>query len=511
MKILCLALNSRYVHSNLALGYLVELARGEGHEADLKEYTINMNLREILLDCDFQNYDVICLSLYIWNGRQMLDLVKDMRAVHPKAIYFLGGPEATSRVEEYLPYCDGVVMGEGESPWKSFLAHPNSSSHWRGIRRDEQYVPQNKEEKLDFPYPYFQIPGQKIIYYESQRGCPFGCSYCMSGSTGVRFRPMSLVKKDLLYFIEQEVPLVKFVDRSFNINMQRALEIIHFIKKHDIGKTSFHMELAPHLLPQVLEDALRDVRKDLFQVEIGIQSVEDEVNRLARRNLFYLKYRDRLESFIQSFPGHVHLDLICGLPGSTFDNIRWSHLELSQLKPDFIQLGFLKVMPGTLLYEEKEQYGICCSAQAPYEVLETKDLPFSTLKLLKAIERMMDLYPREEIPMTMDYLTTHRGAFDVYWWMAEHFPKHRLYEKLSLENRLLLLGEFSPQVVRETLELDYRRKRRNRRYLFFPGREEKENSTLLSYYDGVGLSHEPVFYQIDYETQGLRREENHDS
>lgn len=507
MKILCLALNSRYVHSNLALGYLVELGRREGHEVDLKEYTINMNLREILLDSDFESYEVICLSAYIWNGRQLLDLLKDMRKVHPKAIYLLGGPEASSSVHSYLPFCDGVIMGEGETPFKHFLAHADEPEKWIGISYGKHLAPMHREEVLDFAYPYFQLQGHQIIYYESQRGCPFGCSYCMSGSTGVRYRPMGLVKKDLQVFIEQEVPLVKFVDRSFNINLPRALEMISFIKKMDRGKTSFHMELAPHLLPQALLDAFRDAREGLFQVEVGIQNIENEVNYLSNRNIFYPKYKERLKEFIDLFPGHVHLDLICGLPGSTFDNIRSSYEELASLEPDFIQLGFLKLMPGTLLYQQKESFGILASSEAPYEVLATNDLSFSAVKLLKSIERMMDLYPEEDIPMTLDYLTRKRGVFDVYWWMAEHFPKDKLFERHSLENRLLILGEFSDQVVKETLELDYRRKRRNRRHLFFRGRMDKETNQLMSYYDGEGLVEDPVYYQIDYDKQLVYREE----
>ena len=510
MKILFLALNSRYVHSNLALGYLTQIAKENAHEADLKEYTINMNLREILLDSDFESYDVICLSSYIWNGRQNLDLLKDMQAVHPKAIYLLGGPEASSRVHDYLPYCDGIIMGEGETPFKSFLLHPFDPSLWKGISYADKLAKMHREDELDFLYPYFQIKGQQLIYYESQRGCPFGCSYCISASTGARYRPMSLVKADLLHFIKKEVPLVKFVDRSFNINIQRALEIIGFIKKHDQGKTCFHMEVAPHLLPEAFVDALCNVRDGLFQVEIGIQSIENEVNFLANRNIFYPKYKEKLKNFIERFPGHVHLDLICGLPGSTFNNIRASHLELSSLNPDFIQLGFLKLMPGTLLYSQKEQFGIVSSSEAPYEVLKTRDLSFSGMKLLKAIERMMDLYPAEEIPKTMEYLTRERGAFDVYWWMAEHFPRERLFERLSLENRLLVLGEFSPEIVKETLELDYRRKRRNRRFLFYRGRENKEEGTLLSYYDGESLTEEAVNYIVDYEKQEVRLEESHD-
>jgi radical SAM superfamily enzyme YgiQ (UPF0313 family) len=507
MKILLLALNSRYVHPNLALGYLSEIAKEEGHEVDLKEYTINMQPREILLDSDFENYEVICFSVYIWNGDFVKKLLREMRMIHPEGIYLCGGPEVMGRPMDYLCLCDGVVMGEGESPFRSFLKNPGDSSQWKSISTKGYLAPINREEILDFPYPHSQTKNKTIVYYEAQRGCPFSCSYCMSGSTGVRYRPMELVKKDLLLLIESEIPLVKFVDRSFNVHLRKSLEIIEYIKDRDRGKTSFHMELAPNLLGGELIEALKGVREDLFQVEIGIQSTDDEVNKKVYRSLLYSKYKEELKEFIKAFPGHVHLDLISGLPGTTFENIRKSHLELESLGGDFIQLGFLKLMPGTKLFEEREIQGILASSFAPYEVLKTVELSYSELKLLKIIERMMDLYPKEDIPISFEYLSRNRGAFDVYHWMAQHFPKDKIYHRHSLENKLEILGDFSGSLIKETLELDYAKKRRNRRFLFFPGRKSPGGESILSYYDGEGLAQKSVNYRIDYEKQLLCREE----
>lgn len=508
MKILLLALNSRYVHPNLALGYLSEIAKEKGHEADLKEYTINMQPREILLDSDFENYELICFSVYIWNGDFVKKLLSEMRSIHPKGVYLCGGPEAMASPGDYLEFCDGVVMGEGESPFRSFLENPQDQSQWKSISTKGNMAGINREESLDFSYPHSQALGKTIVYYEAQRGCPFSCSYCMSGSTGVRYRPMELVKKDLLALIEGEIPLVKFVDRSFNVHLSKSLEIINFIKDHDRGKTSFHMELAPNVLGGELIKAFKDVREDLFQIEIGIQSTDDQVNKNVYRTLLYSDYKEKLKDFILAFPGHVHLDLICGLPGSTFENIRKSHLELESLEGDFIQLGFLKLMPGTRLYKERKTHEILASSFAPYEVLKTAQLSFSELKLLKIIERMMDLYPKEDIPLTMEFLTRHKGAFDVYHEIAKSFPRDKVYQRHSLESRLEILGAFSGELIKETLELDYAKKRRNRRFLFFPGRKSPGGESILSYYDGEGLGENLLNYRIDYQNQLLSREEN---
>lgn len=507
MKILLLALNSKYVHSNLALGYLSEIAKEEGHRVDLKEYTINMQPGEILYDSNFEEYDVVCFSVYIWNGEFTKKLLTEMRKVHPKGIYLCGGPELTGNFPEFLPLCDGLVLGEAETPFRSFLQNPFDKSKWQGISSKKNIFAPNREEQLDFSYPHSQVEGKKIIYYEAQRGCPFSCSYCMSGSSGVRYRPMELVKKDLLTLIEAGLPLVKFVDRSFNVDLQKSLEIIQFIKDNDRGKTSFHMELAPNLLGGEFNQIFRDVREDLFQVEIGIQSTDDVVNKKVYRTLFFSKYRDKIKEFIEVFPGHVHLDLICGLPGSTFENIRKSHLELELLGGDFIQLGFLKLMPGTKLYEERKTHGLIASSFAPYEILATKELSFSELKLLKAIERMMDLYPKEDIPITLEVLSRNKGAFDVYYDIAKHFPKEQIYLRHSLENRLEILGNLYGDLIKETLELDYSRKRRNRRFLFFPGRKSSKGKRILSYFDGKSLSKKETYYQIDYDKQLLYKEE----
>lgn len=508
MKILLLALNSRFIHPNLALGYLQKIAHEEGHQADLKEYTINMQPRDILLDSNFEKYEVICFSVYIWNGEYVKKLLGEMRLIHPRGIFLCGGPEILGRTDEYLRLCDGIIMGEGESPFRRFLRGPKDRERWQNISTPGRYAPINREENLDFPYPIEQARGKSIVYYEAQRGCPFSCSYCMSGATGVRYRSMDLIKQDLLALIEAQVPLVKFVDRSFNIHLEKALDIIAFIREADRGKTSFHMELAPNLLRGDFLRAFEGARDGLFQVEIGIQSTDDEVNKKVYRNLFYSHYKDELKRFIEVFPGHVHLDLICGLPGSTYENIRKSHLELESLGGDFIQLGFLKLMPGTRLFEEKENYGLIASSFPPYEVLETSDLSFQELKSLKAIERMMDLYPKEEIPMTFSYLCREKGAFDVYEEMARKFPKEKLYQHLSLESRLEILGDISSNLIKEILELDYARKRRNKRFLFFPGRKSPGGEKIKSYYDGGGLSEKEQTYRIDYDKQLLIREEN---
>ncbi len=509
MKILLIGINSRYVHPNLALGYLKEIAKQYGLSPDLKEYTVNMQPRDILLDSGFENYDGIAFSAYIWNGDYVKKLAWEMRLIHPGAIYLCGGPEVLGGLDDYLDIFDGVIMGEGESPFRSFLESPYDRTGWKNISYKGNLTEINREMVLDFSYPHDEARDKTIVYYEAQRGCPFACSYCMSGSTGVRYRPMELVKDDLLKLIENEIPLVKFVDRSFNVHLDKAMEILDFIKKNDRGKTSFHMELAPNLLTEEFREFFRDLRPGLFQVEIGVQSTQDIVNKKVYRNLLYSSYRDDLKKFIEVFPGHVHLDLISGLPGSSFENIRSSYIELESLGGDYIQLGFLKLLPGTRLYNEKDQHAIEASSFAPYEVLETKDISFAELKLLKTIEKMMDLYPREDLPLTMEYLTRERSSFDVYWRLAEKFPRDKVYSKMSLESRFEILGNISGEVIRETLELDYARKRRNQRFIFFPGRKRPGGQYIESYYDGSRLSDKKTLYRIDYE-EGLLAKEKDD-
>ena len=501
MKILLMAINAKFIHRNLALDQLLAICQEKNVSVKLHEANISQGVRDILLSCDFESYDAIFFSVYLWNESMVRELAEDMKRTKPSLMLFAGGPQAYSRKEDFLPLFDGVIMGDGEAPFVSILENPFQPSAWQHVSTAEIEAPLYFEKNIDrWPSPKV-IAHNQILYYESSRGCPYRCSYCLSAGTPLVLRDLSRVREDLARFIEAEVRLVKFVDRSFNADLSRALEILSMIKSMDRGKTTFHLELTPVGLSQDLLDSLKEARKGLFRYEIGIQSVDDHVNLQVERPFKKRLYWPALEKFMREAPGEKHLDLIVGIPGSTLENIKSSLNALGSLYPEELQLGFLKVLPSTPLGDQAAALGIVSGSRPPYEVLSTPDLSFQEIKFLKRIEQRMDLFNPSAIPFTLPLLLQEYSTFDLFSRLAEELPDLR---RVTFARRLQALAScFPSELIRESLEIDYLRKRRSPRSLFFPERfkgYEKGKAIYEGYFDGKNLLKKPITIRIDHQT-----------
>ena len=407
MKILLAACNAKYIHSNLAVYDLKAYSSDYDKEVLLREYTINQPKDEILKDIYGSGADVVCFSCYIWNISFVRELIRDLDKILPETAFWAGGPEVSYDAEKFLtemPEMTGVLVGEGEKTFHDLLEYyidgKGSLGEIRGIAyRDGEEIRHNGWRELmnlseiPFVYQHLEEFENRIIYYESSRGCPFSCSYCLSSiDKKLRFRDLELVKKELQFFLDHKVPQVKFVDRTFNCKHEHAMAIWKYILEHDNGVTNFHFEVSADLLRDEEMDLMAKMRPGLIQLEIGVQSTNPETIRAIHRHMDLDKLKrcvDRVHSFRNI---HQHLDLIAGLPYEDYDTFHRSFNDVYQMKPDQLQLGFLKVLKGSLMQGEAEKYGIVHKEKEPYEVLSTNWLPYGDVLKLKAVESMVEVY-----------------------------------------------------------------------------------------------------------------------
>lgn len=458
MKSCFVALSAKFIHSSLGLQVMASLA-GAYDEVSYVELSVNQTARELLRQIpEAERY---FFSAYIWNRSLCLHLMRDLRRLYPHCHIYVGGPEGRAQPEDYLQAADGIIIGEGESVLIDLLEGRDNVHIYRG---GELPAP-NREKRLDYRYPFEYLQDNKIVYYETQRGCPYRCSYCMSATDqGLVYAPMDKVKADLMQFIERGVPLVKLVDRTFNSDEARALELLRFLIENQ-GSTRFHFELAPYLLSDALLEVLAE-GADLFQVEIGFQAFQKHVLHAIDRPSYSDRALRQLEKLMK-LPLHRHVDLIVGLPNMGMKDIRETFNYLYALNPDELQLGFLKLMPATPLYDKAEQYGLVASSEPPYEILRTPQLSFAELNHLKAIEQVAELLNGRDYPFTMGYLLNTATAFDVYDRLAQALP----VAQTTLENRLRQIADvMADPLLAHYLELDYHRLRRHRKELFGLGR-----------------------------------------
>ena len=407
MKILLAACNAKYIHSNLAVYDLKAYSSDYDKEVLLREYTINQPKDEILKDIYGSGADVVCFSCYIWNISFVRELIRDLAKILPETAFWAGGPEVSYDAEKFLtemPEMTGVLVGEGEKTFHDLLEYyidgKGSLGEIRGIAyRDGEEIRHNGWRELmnlseiPFVYQHLEEFENRIIYYESSRGCPFSCSYCLSSiDKKLRFRDLELVKKELQFFLDHKVPQVKFVDRTFNCKHEHAMAIWKYILEHDNGVTNFHFEVSADLLRDEEMDLMAKMRPGLIQLEIGVLSTNPETIRAIHRHMDLDKLKrcvDRVHSFRNI---HQHLDLIAGLPYEDYDTFHRSFNDVYQMKPDQLQLGFLKVLKGSLMQGEAEKYGIVHKEKEPYEVLSTNWLPYGDVLKLKAVESMVEVY-----------------------------------------------------------------------------------------------------------------------
>ena len=411
MKILLAACNAKYIHSNLAVYNLKSCSGEYSSRVVVKEYTINQIRDDILKDIYLEQPDVVCFSCYIWNISFVRELVPDLKKILPQVEFWAGGPEVSYDAVEFLkknPAFFGVMVGEGEETFHELVGYyierkPETLSGIRGVAfRDENkgrdIVHTGWRELMDLskvPFAYSNLTEFKnrIIYYESSRGCPFSCSYCLSSiDKKLRFRDIELVKKELQFFIDNKVPQVKFVDRTFNCKHDHAMEIWRYITENDNGITNFHFEISADLLRAEELALMKTMRPGLIQLEIGVQSTNPQTIKAIRRTMDFEKLKGIVEQ-IHSFGNiHQHLDLIAGLPYEGYDSFHKSFCDVYALRPEQFQLGFLKVLKGSHMMEMTGEYQILYKDREPYEVLSTAWMTYGEILRLKMVESMVEVY-----------------------------------------------------------------------------------------------------------------------
>ena len=411
MKILLAACNAKYIHSNLAVYNLKSCSGEYSSRVVVKEYTINQLRDDILKDIYLEQPDVICFSCYIWNISFVRELVPDLKKILPQVEFWAGGPEVSYDAVEFLkknPAFFGVMVGEGEETFHELAGYyierkPETLSEIRGVafrdeNKDRDIVHTGWRELMDLskvPFAYSNLTEFKnrIIYYESSRGCPFSCSYCLSSiDKKLRFRDIELVKKELQFFIDNKVPQVKFVDRTFNCKHDHAMEIWRYITEHDNGITNFHFEISADILRAEELALMKTMRPGLIQLEIGVQSTNPQTIKAIRRTMDFEKLK-RIVEQIHSFGNiHQHLDLIAGLPYEGYDSFHKSFCDVYALHPEQFQLGFLKVLKGSHMMEMTGEYQILYKDREPYEVLSTAWLTYGEILRLKMVESMVEVY-----------------------------------------------------------------------------------------------------------------------
>lgn len=491
MKILLTALNSKYIHSNLAIYSLKayadavlgsdmgasECLHGSGDRAselsaiEIAEYTINQPLSRIMADIYRKNPKLLFLSCYIWNRSEIMQLAEDLGKVMPGTDIWLGGPEVSYDAEETLnelPLIKGIIRGEGEKPFTEIVRAYFADNTTR-TRVDEELknisdltfreasggiicTPQSRRMDFDsvpFPYENFDEFNNRIIYYESSRGCPFRCSYCLSSvDKSLKFRSPELVKDELKRFLDSKIPQVKFIDRTFNCNHKHAGEIWRFIRDNDNGITNFHFEVAADLMNDEELELLGSMRAGQVQLEIGVQSTNIRTLTEINRPMDFGKVCEIVTKLKSGNNIHLHLDLIAGLPFEDMQSFRLSFNDVFALRPHQLQLGFLKVLKGSPMESGSEKYGLRYTEAAPYEVLQTRWISYGELTALKSVEEMVDIYYNSgQFMRTVELLL---GEFDDAFGFFEalalwHQKKGLELINLSRNSRYEMLLEFGSE------------------------------------------------------------------
>lgn len=490
MKFLLVGINAKYIHSNPAI-YSLKAYAGEefAQNVELAEYTINNRKDEILADLFCRKPDVIGFSCYIWNFVLIQELLQEIPKLLPDTDIWLGGPEVSfdglTLLNQY-PGVTGIMYGEGEQTFKELLVYYDRTIGNDGGCKSEKDktdelrkvkglilrsgITQQRElldmDTLPFLYDNLDAFANKIIYYESSRGCPFRCSYCLSSiDKSVRIRNFSSVKQELKFFLEQKVPQVKFIDRTFNCNHEHAMNIWKYIIENDNGVTNFHFEIAADIMTKEELFLLKQMRPGLVQLEIGVQSTYEptlrEINRFVNTAHIAMVVRELREK--ENI--HIHLDLIAGLPFEDYKTFAHSFDDVYGMEPEQLQLGFLKVLKGSPMEEKAAQYGIVYQSMPPYEVLYTKWLTYGQLLRLKQIEEMVELYYNSnQFRQTLKVLVTcFEGPFAMFEALAAYFEEKGYFVQTPARSyRYMVLLDFACKVdadredmYRELLTYDY--------------------------------------------------------
>ena len=450
MKTVLVAINAKYIHSNLAVYSLRSYARTFGYAPELLEFTINQQKDQILKGIYEAKPDLLCFSCYIWNLSYVEEIIEDIKKILPKITIWAGGPEVSYDAPQFLkrhPEVDGIMCAEGEKTLTELIRYYESEkSQGKSLDEINGIVYQENRtihqtplrdimnmDDLVFPYEDLKDFEHKIIYYESSRGCPFSCSYCLSSiDKKLRFRSFSLVEKELEFFLAHKVPQVKFVDRTFNCKKSHAIAIWTYIKEHDNGITNFHFEVAADLLTEDEIALIQTMRPGLIQLEIGVQSTNEKTLAEIHRKTDFEEITRKVKAVQKGENVHQHLDLIAGLPYENYESFGRSFNDVYALKPEQLQLGFLKVLKGSYMAEAAEGYGCVHKAKPPYEVLGTRWLSYKEILKLKGVEEMVEVYYNsgqfQKTIRAMEHLF--ETAFSMYEELADFYEKNG-YNEIS--------------------------------------------------------------------------------
>ena len=484
MKILLVAVDAKFIHTNLAVYSLKAYSDKYSEHIHIAQYSINHTEEQILRGIYLEGADIVAFSCYIWNINMILRIIKSLKKVQPQVKIWFGGPEVSYYPKDYLDKnisLDGIVVGEGEETFFELagyylegdkklsnikgVAYKNSALLHAEEKGTEDIITINSTRDFisldDIPFAYKDMEKlkNKIIYYESSRGCPYSCSYCLSSAhKGVRFRNLDLVKSELKIFLEYKVPQVKFVDRTFNCNKDHAMEIWRFIKEQDNGITNFHFEITADLLSEEELKLLESLRPGLVQLEIGVQTTNPDTVKAIKRRVDFLTLSDKVKRINKANNIHQHLDLIAGLPLEDFSSFEKSFQDVYQLRPNQLQLGFLKVLKGSIIENECSEYGIVYNNEPPYEVLYTKHLTYNEIIELKGICDMVEVYYNSgQFAYSLEYMDHYfETPMQLYYALYNYYISKDIYSLAHSRMRRydILLEFFTEYIASENSSLE---------------------------------------------------------
>lgn len=469
MKVLLTTLNSKYIHTNLALRYLKRTIEDK-YDVEVKEFTINEHNSDILREIIIMNADIIAFSCYIWNIEQVLKLASDIKKINDNVKIILGGPEVSYTAEDILnkhKYIDYVISGEGEEAFPKLIDRIGRGEE---VENDFGFQIVENLENVKSPYEEFDEEDykNKLVYYETSRGCPFKCSYCLSSTTkGVRFFPIERVKEELVKFFKANVRTIKFLDRTFNVNTKRTLEIWKFIVENNINSIC-HFEIEPILINDEMLEFLKTVPKGMFNFEIGVQTTNKETLRAIDRNDDIERAFEVIKKLKEYDNIHLHLDLIAGLPKENYESFKKSFNDVYSLNSEVIQLGFLKLLHGTKIRNTIEDEEYVFSDNSPYEIFSNKYISYNEILELKKIEHVLEIYKNSgRFERSLNYLSP-ENPFDFYKSLAEYWEKHGYFNrKVSGEEAFDILNNYvGTDLFSDILKLDYVEKYSTRREWF---------------------------------------------
>lgn len=459
-KTLLVAVNAKYVHTNIAVRYISRYCKARGMECDFSEFTINEPKNNVLAKLYQADCDAYGFSCYIWNIGYIIELCKSLKKLRPNRKIFLGGPEVSFDGEELLNnfhFIDYVICGEGETAvLKLISAFPDK----------RQIIYGKKLENMDeLPFPYTDddlkrvADGEKLVYYETSRGCPFSCSYCLSSvDAGVRFLPVERVKAEIEKLVKNKVQTIKFVDRTFNADKKRTKEIWEHCLSLE-GETNFHFEIGADLLTDELVDMLKAEGGRKFQLEVGVQTTNKRTISEISRTMNLEVLKKNILRLRKETEAKLHLDLIAGLPFEDLCSFKKSFNDVYAMRPHVLQLGFLKLLKGSPLRGNSQRYGMTFSDSAPYEVFSTRWMSYDDIIKLKGVEDVLErFYNSERFCETLEKaMESFDSPFEFYERLASYWDKKGLVgqgvKRISLYSHLheFLSKELEEEAVRDIM------------------------------------------------------------